>query len=73
MRSQTIARWETPNGRWYCELVALDSDAYSVRYDGGGGVFYAASGDEAIAQTKDRYIATGLCLPDANKTPLRRV
>lgn len=74
-----IARWQTPNGRWWAELyIALprpgtDGPAgYYYRGDGCGGNLGTITEAEAIAEV-ERKVAQGYFAPDANKRPLARV
>jgi hypothetical protein len=71
-----IARWETRNGKHFCELTRHERDgdpAYSYRGNGcGGSLGVLRSDDDAVSQIVNR-IGLAYFAPDAAKIGLRLV
>lgn len=69
---QVIARWESPKGKHWAELLAFDNGGYCYRGNGCGGNMTAHTLDEAMTALQEK-VDSGYFLPDVAKVPMRKV
>ena len=69
---EVIARWESPRGKHWVELLAFENGGFCYRGNGCGGSMVQHSLPEAIAAMQEK-VDTGYFLPDSAKIPMREV
>jgi hypothetical protein len=69
--NQIIARWESRSGKHWVELE-YDGIAAIYRGNGCGGCMGKMSQEQALTEMQKR-VDSGYFLPDAAKTPMKRV